>query len=143
MRIYHYAPYEVTAMRRLMGKYATREDKVDDLPRNDVFVDLYRIVQQSLRLGTDSYSLKQVEKIYREEREGDVQTALGSVVYYGQWLESEQSRDWTESKILRKIRDDNEDDCESTWELAEWLRRKQEEHGIVFSPPADPGDQAD
>lgn len=44
MHIYHYASYEVTAMRKLMGRYGTREKEVDDLLRNEVFVDLYRIV---------------------------------------------------------------------------------------------------
>ncbi len=27
MRVYHYAPYEPSAMKRLMGKYATRADE--------------------------------------------------------------------------------------------------------------------
>lgn len=43
MHIYHYAAYEVTALRRLMGRYGTREAEVDTLLRNEVFVDLYTI----------------------------------------------------------------------------------------------------
>ena len=46
LHVYHYASYEPTAVKRLMGKYATREDKVDDLLRHDVFVDLYTMVRQ-------------------------------------------------------------------------------------------------
>src|SRR5262249_16674754 len=45
MHIYHYACYEVTAMRKLMGRYGTRERQVDDLLRNEVFVDLYTVVR--------------------------------------------------------------------------------------------------
>jgi predicted RecB family nuclease len=42
MHVYHYAPYETTAIGKLMGRYGTREDDVDDLLRGEVFVDLYR-----------------------------------------------------------------------------------------------------
>ena len=41
MHIYHYAPYEPGALKRLMGRHATREEEVDDLLRGPVFVDLY------------------------------------------------------------------------------------------------------
>ena len=33
-------PYEITALKRLMGRYGTRERELDDLLRRDVFVDL-------------------------------------------------------------------------------------------------------
>ena len=66
MHIYHYAPYEVTALRRLMGRYAVCEDEVDNLLRNEVFVDLYAVVRQSLVIGEPSYSLKYLEHLYLE-----------------------------------------------------------------------------
>ena len=135
MHIYHYAPYEVTAMKRLMGKYGTREAEVDTLLRNGVFNDLYRVVRQGVRIGAPSYSLKKVERLYLPAREGDVQDAAASIVYYAQWLESGESPVWNESPILKKIRDYNEVDCESTWQLARWLRGQQAEHGIPY--PAD------
>jgi uncharacterized protein len=31
-------------MRKLMGRFGTREMEVDNLLRNEVFVDLYRVV---------------------------------------------------------------------------------------------------
>ena len=58
LHVYHYAPYEVTALKRLMGKYATREKEMDDLLRTGAFVDLYRVVHQGFVIGTPSYSLK-------------------------------------------------------------------------------------
>ncbi|WP_231742729.1 TM0106 family RecB-like putative nuclease [Polystyrenella longa] len=133
MHIYHYAPYEVTAMRRLMGKYATREREVDDLLRNQVFIDLYKIVRQGLIVGTPSYSLKDIEHLYMDNREGEVTTAGGSVVAYHQWLESGQSQDWRESEILEEIRDYNKVDCDSTWLLANWLREIQRKAGIAYA----------
>jgi predicted RecB family nuclease len=63
MHVYHYAPYETTALRRLMGKHATREREVDDLLRNQVFVDLYTVERQGLIVGTPGYSLKDIECI--------------------------------------------------------------------------------
>ncbi|MCA9500805.1 MAG: TM0106 family RecB-like putative nuclease, partial [Nitrospira sp.] len=58
MHIYHYAPYEVSAVRRLSTRHDTRQDEVDALLRNEVFVDLFQIVRHGLRLGENSYSLK-------------------------------------------------------------------------------------
>lgn len=137
MHLYHYAPYETTAMKRLMGTYATREDEVDDLLRNQVFVDLYKVVRQGLRIGTTSYSLKQVEHLYRGKRQGDVVTAGASVVAYHHWIQSGQPQKWEESPILKEIRDYNEEDCVSTWELACWLWQRQTEETIPWVPPFD------
>ena len=39
LHIYHYANYEVAALRRLMGRHGRREAEVDDLLRHEVFVD--------------------------------------------------------------------------------------------------------
>lgn len=135
MHIYHYAAYEVTAMKRLMEKYGTRETEVDSLLRGAVFIDLYRVVHQGLLIGAPSYSLKKVEKLYLPPRDGDVQNAAASIVYYAQWMESGEPPDWEYSPILKKIRDYNEVDCDSTWMLAKWLRGKQAEHGIAYTTP--------
>ncbi len=135
MHIYHYASYEVSAVRRLMGKYATREDEVDDLLRHEVFVDLFQIVRQGLRVGEPNYSIKSIEHLYRPMRKGGVGTAGESMVYYAYWLESGESPKWQDSPILNSIREYNRDDCESTWLLAEWLRARQKENSIHYQPP--------
>ena len=64
LHVYHYAAYERTALTRLMGEHGTREHEVDDLLRGEVLVDLYRIVRQSLRASTSSYSIKAIEALY-------------------------------------------------------------------------------
>jgi uncharacterized protein len=61
LHVYHYAPYEPTALKRLMGLHATREDEIDHLLRNEVLVDLYAVVRQALRISQPSYSIKKVE----------------------------------------------------------------------------------
>ncbi len=131
MHIYHYAPYEVSAVRRLSTFHDTRQDEVDDLLRNKVFIDLYNIVRHGLLIGENSYSIKSVERLYRPKRATEVATAMDSIVQYARWIESGQSSDWNKSIILKGIRDYNKDDCESTAELLQWLRKVAEEHKIT------------
>jgi predicted RecB family nuclease len=47
LHIYHFAPYEPAAIKRLMLRYATREEEVDRLLRGEVFIDLHGITKQS------------------------------------------------------------------------------------------------
>ena len=135
MHIYHYAHYEIAVCRRLMGRYGVCEEEVDQLLRNEVFVDLYKIVKRGLLVGTSGYSLKDIECLYREKRETKIGGAKDSIVAYERWRElyrSEQGDTWQTSTNLRNIRDYNIDDCNSTQELVEWLRIQQQQHGIEF-----------
>jgi len=122
MHIYHYAAYEVSAMRRLACRHDTRQEEVDELLRNKAFVDLYQVVRHGLRIGEGDYSLKTLERLYRPKRATQVTNAAESMVQYARWIESRQSRSWKESPILAGIRAYNEDDCLSTAELLGWLR---------------------
>jgi uncharacterized protein len=130
MHIYHYAPYEVTAVKRLSTFHDTRQDEVDDLLRAGVFVDLYKVVRQGIRLGEESYSIKKVERLYRDARSTDVATGGESIVQYARWTDSGESGNWRESPILKEIRDYNEDDCSSTHGLCRWLRGVADANGI-------------
>jgi predicted RecB family nuclease len=134
MHIYHYADYEVSAVRRLSTRHDTRQDEVDQLLRHEVFVDLFRIVRQGLRIGESSYSIKTVERLYRPKRATKVATAGDSIVQYSRWIESDEPGDWNKSAILKGIRDYNEDDCRSTAQLSQWLRDTSRTHGIVPAP---------
>ena len=134
LHIYHYAAYETTAVRRLMGKYASREKEVDDLLRNQVFVDLYTVVRQGLVIGSSGYSLKDIECLYMSKRKGAVVTASGSVVAYQHRLDSGQPQDWRASAILKEIRDYNEMDCRSLQQFGIWLRSVQLKAGIQYLP---------
>ncbi len=68
MHVYHYAPYEPTALKRLMGRHGTREEEVDRLLRGGVLVDLFRAVRQGLRASVESYSIKRIEALYDFQR---------------------------------------------------------------------------
>ncbi len=113
--IYHYAPYEVTALRRLAASHRVGEDALDDLLRGRRFVDLYKVVRGALYASESGYSLKDLEAFYMEARDGTVATAGGSVVAYEAW------RDTGDPALLEEIRDYNEDDVRSTKLLRDWL----------------------
>jgi uncharacterized protein len=132
MHIYHYGPYEITALRRLMGRFGTREAEVDDLLRHGVLVDLYAVVRNGLRVGEPGYSIKNIEHVYRGARTTDVAAGGDSVVYYENWVEQPDGVDWQESALLRAIREYNQDDCISTAELTAWLRQLQAQSGIAY-----------
>jgi uncharacterized protein len=129
MHIYHYAAYEKTALRRLMSRHGTREEEVDRLLRNEVLVDLYRVVRQGIRLSTDSYSLKKVERLYMSAREESIADAAGSMVMYERWLISREDGSDGDPTLLDEIALYNERDCASTVLLRDWLeaRRAEEE----------------
>lgn len=138
MHVYHYAAYETTALKRLMCRYASRENEVDELLRSHVFVDLFTVVRQALILGEQAYSLKNVEHLYAPAREGEVATAGASMVYYHRWLTVRDGADWRTSPTLKLIRQYNQVDCESTWKLITWLRERQAASGVTFVPPDPP-----
>ncbi|MBA3498655.1 MAG: TM0106 family RecB-like putative nuclease, partial [Gemmatimonadales bacterium] len=132
LHVYHYGAYEESVIKRLMGKYATRETEVDELLRQGVLVDLLPVVKQGFVIGTPSYSLKHVEHLYMPPRAGAVLSAGGSVVEYQRWIDSGQPREWQESPILAAIRDYNQVDCESLFGLRSWLLDRQRESGIEY-----------
>ena len=61
LHVYHFGHYEPSALKRLMGRYATRGEELDRLLRGERFVDLHRVVRGALRAGVESYSIKQLE----------------------------------------------------------------------------------
>lgn len=136
MHIYHYANYEIAACRKLMNRYGVCEHQVDQLLRNEVFVDLFKVVKGCMIIGEPRYSIKNVEHLYRGQRDTEVGCGGDSVVVYENWRErnlaGEEGDTWETSKILNDIRDYNIDDCDSTQELVVWLRKQQQQHNIEF-----------
>ena len=123
MHVYHYAPYETGAMKRLAGRYGTRESEVDQLLRGQVFVDLYRVVRQGIRASVESYSIKRLEPLYGYKREIDLRDAGDSIVEFEHWLEPDDETD--RDALLAQIKAYNRDDCLSTWYLREWLEEQR------------------
>jgi len=137
LHIYHYAPYEVTAFKRLMGKYASRENEIDIFLRSDTFVDLYSIVRQSIRASVEKYSIKDLEVFFGYERKMDLRelshhkSQLELLLQTGNInLLTEETRDAVQLY--------NQDDCESLVRLQEWLeeiRRDLTKKGVEIKRP--------
>ena len=87
LHIFHYAAYEVTAMKKLMGAYMTREHEVDEFLRHGVFIDLYQVVKEALIVGAESYSIKKLEGLYDFKRKGDVKNAADSNFMFATWID--------------------------------------------------------
>ncbi|SED72625.1 TM0106 family RecB-like putative nuclease [Bradyrhizobium erythrophlei] len=120
LHIYHFAPYEPAALKRLMGRYATREDEVDNLLRSGVFVDLYAIVRQSIRASVESYSIKKLEPLYRFDRSVPLIDVGGAMARVQASLELADA-DGIEPGDHAAVIGYNRDDCASTRALRDWL----------------------
>jgi uncharacterized protein len=156
LHVYHYANYEVAAMRKLSTRYETRIKEVAEMLANGVFVDLYKIVLNGVLIGEPRYSIKNVEHLFRSKRTTQVANGGDSVIAYELWREqggvdrwSDNANgyqswladpiafDWAQWPELKDIRDYNIDDCESTLELVDWLREQQSIAGIAYAPKSD------
>jgi uncharacterized protein len=146
LHIYHYAPYEPTAVKRLMGRYGTREDEVDRLLRGGVFVDLFHAARQGIRASVESYSIKKLEALYGFEREVDLRDAGSSIVAFETWLELGGDVPG-DPNILERIEAYNKDDCVSTWKLRDWLEAQRgllgNQYGLLPRPAPDEGQPAE
>lgn len=130
LHVYHYAPYEPTALKRLTGRYGTRERELDRLLRGGVLVDLHRVVRQSLRASVESYSIKKLEPHYGFTREVDLRDAGSSIVAFEEWLQlGEGERPGAEH--LDRIEGYNLDDVASNARLRDWLEGLREELGAA------------
>ena len=111
MHVYHYGAYEPTALKQLMGVYATREDAMDALLRREVFCDLHSVVRQGLRAGVPGYSLKEVEALPAFRRQARVTSGTRAVLAYEAWMTTRAAA------RLDEIAAYNEEDCRATLAL--------------------------
>jgi uncharacterized protein len=117
LHVYHFGAYEQSAIKQLMGTYATREAEVDDLLRRKIFVNLHSIFRQALRAGVSSYSLKKLEPLFGFTRVCAVRSGMDAIVEYERWREGQ------EQKYLDEIAAYNEEDCRATRALLDWLHK--------------------
>ena len=126
LHVYHYASYEKTALGRLATTHGIHKTTWDQWLREELFVDLFPIVRNSLILGEQSYSIKKVEKLYLDNlRHEEINTAADSVIQYAEWQKSNEPK-WigesiSKSNKLQDLQDYNKKDCESTQELHKFL----------------------
>lgn len=131
MHVYHYAPYEKTVMSRLAAD-AGVDLEWDEFLRDGVFVDLYQVVRNGIRISEGSYSIKKLEPFYGLDRDADVANGADSVVEYDRWLTS------GEDALLADIARYNEEDCVSTRMARDWLEGLRVSAGIERAPEREP-----
>jgi uncharacterized protein len=117
LHIYHYAPYEPTALKRLMGRYATREEEIDRMLRARIFVDLYHIVRHGPRASVESYSIKRLEPFYRFARATPLTEANSALAALQASIELDDAPAVSD-KTKATVRAYNKDDCRSAASLA-------------------------
>jgi predicted RecB family nuclease len=132
LHVYHYASYELTALRRLMGRYGTREAELDDLLRRGVFVDLLKVVRGGLRASRPGYGLKEMEAFLHFERRAEIREGGASIVAFEQWL---QTRD---DALLAQLDAYNREDCIATLLLRDWLLELRDDAIARFGPLPEP-----
>ena len=138
MHVYHYAPYEPSAFKRLMGRHAIREEDVDRMLRAGIFVDLYSIVRHSLRASVERYSIKDLEPFYSFERSISLEDAGTHRRLVEAALELGYPKDIS-SKNRAAVEAYNGDDCRSALHLRNWLedlRSSLEGSGTSVPRPA-------
>ena len=143
LHIYHYAPYEPAALKRLMGRYATRQEEIDHMLRAGLFVDLFQVVRRGLRASVESYSIKLLEPFYDYKREtalADANAALANLQANLELDDIPSITEETKAAVLAY----NRDDCNSARGLRDWLEKLRA--GLVADgtavPRLEPGDGA-
>lgn len=126
LHIFHYAPYEPAALKRLMGRYATREEELDALLRAGVFVDLYQVTRHAIRAGVESYSIKELEQFFGYERRVPLHEASRARAALETCLELEDTPGIT-TEMRRTVAAYNQDDCISARSLRDWLEQLRAE----------------
>lgn len=137
LHIYHYAPYEPSALKRLMGRYATREDEIDRMLRAGLFVDLYAVARQSIRASVESYTIKNLEVFYGFERQARLAEVRPALAKLQARLELGNAAEITQDLKDIVVRY-NQDDCLSALKLRDWLealREKLVADGIQIPRP--------
>ncbi len=137
MHIYHFAAYEPAALKRLMGRYATREGEIDRMLRAGLFVDLHTIFKQAVRASVEEYTLKALEAIHGFERSMPLDESRRAMRQVEHGLELGRFGELDEG-IRKTIETYNADDCLSARFLRNWLeaqRKTLEESGKTIPRP--------
>ncbi|MEO8464497.1 MAG: TM0106 family RecB-like putative nuclease [Gammaproteobacteria bacterium] len=140
MHVYHFAPYEPTAFKRLSGRYATREVELDRILRAELFVDLYSVVRHSLKASVESYSIKELEPFFGLNREQDLRQATASRRALEWAIEKREDLATPELLLhMAAVERYNREDCVSARGLRDWLEQlraaAEHTHGVELARP--------
>ena len=92
LHVYHYAAYEITALKRLMGRYGTREARARrPAPPRASSSTCSRVVRNGLRTSRPGYGLKEMEAFLDFERQAEVKDGGTSIVIFEQWMQTRRA----------------------------------------------------
>lgn len=132
LHIYHYASYEKIALQKLAQRHGTREEQVDTILAEQLLIDLYRVVKQTICVGQPGYGIKKLEAFYMTREAAAITAGDQSVVEFERWLRNRHDPTRREDQILEDIEQYNRLDCESTYYLREWLLHLKNEAARKF-----------
>jgi uncharacterized protein len=119
---------EVWALKWLMGRYASREEEIDQMLRALLFVDLYGVVKRGIGASVESYAIKQIEAFYGFERPMELVEANHAIAYVQACLELNdpqgigedrksplQGYDYDDCLFTHSLRNRLEEICVEVW----------------------------
>jgi uncharacterized protein len=115
MHVYHYNHTERSSLERLAALHGVGEATLAREIDTGLFVDLLQVARNALQAGTESYSLKELERLTDFERGHEIDAGAGAVVEYEAW------RTGHDQASLDRIASYNEDDVRATLALRDWL----------------------
>ncbi|MCL2929426.1 MAG: TM0106 family RecB-like putative nuclease [Trichodesmium sp. MAG_R01] len=113
--IYHFCEYEIQTVKKLAKLYNTPTYKWKPLLKR--FVDIHKIITQTITLPIESYALKNIARWLGFEWRNPEANGAQSVCWYDQWLAT------GDRSLLDAIIIYNEDDCYATYYVKEWLSK--------------------
>jgi uncharacterized protein len=120
MHVYHYNHTEKSAIERLTRE-SEDENLFASLVESGLFVDLFTVARNAVRVGTESYGLKYLERLVGYERSAGIEQGAGAVVEYEEWMRDH------DDELLRDIALYNREDVEATRALRDWLLEQRPE----------------
>jgi predicted RecB family nuclease len=124
MHIYHFGAYEPGAFKRLMGRYATREEEVDSMLRAGLFVDIHIVLKQAMLASVEQYSLKKLEALPNYVRKTSLVDSREAMYFVEHKLQLGRDLDLPD-KYREIMEGYNGEDCLATVELRDWLETQR------------------
>lgn len=137
LHIYHFAPYEPSAIKRLTSNHAVYEQAVDELLRAERFIDLHMVFKEALLASVEHYSLKALEKFTTYTRMVELEDAAIARKNVECALELNDIKSLAKG-TLDIVEKYNADDCLATEALHVWLEGLREafiKQGVSFQRP--------
>jgi predicted RecB family nuclease len=126
LHIYHFSPYEPSAIKRLTLRHTTHETDLDWLLRAERFIDLYAVIKEGLRASVEHYSLKDLERFTKYVRKVELPTASAARRTVEFALELNDHASLT-NEVLTIVEGYNADDCLATEALHRWVENLRKE----------------